>query len=422
VTGLAEKRGMFQSIFGQKQPEDTRDYTAFRLLSTWQSQFSPFSGNAWDINAVRAAVDAFARNAAKVTPRHIRKGGDGAVEEVRSDFNRLLQYQPNPYMTAYAFYYRVATQYMMNNNAFIYPVVEMGKIVAFYPINATTIELLEYEGEMYYGFRFIEKRYICHRSEVIHIRRHFFDNDIFGSNNKPILPVLNTANTFNQSMSKFAELVALIRGILKINGAPKTTDLNKRRDDFIKDNLKIENNGSGIIVTDSMYDYTPIDSKQTPIPAGQLDYIRRETFDYWGTNEAIVQNKATPEQWTSYYEGEIEPFFIQLTQGFTNCCFSAKERGFGNEIIHKSNRLQFASLKDKISASKFIAEIGAADVDMILEIFNMLPIGGKEGKRRIQTLNVVNADIADEYQLGKVNVDSDDKTDEPPPDKTEEEI
>ena len=30
----------------------------------------------------------------------------------------------------------------------------------------------------------------------------------------------------------------------------------------------------------------------------------------------------------------------------------------------------------------------------------MPPIGGEDGSKRIQTLNVVNSEIADEYQLG----------------------
>ena len=57
-------------------------------------------------------------------------------------------------------------------------------------------------------------------------------------------------------MSKFAELVAVIRGILKVSNAVKTEDLNRRRDDFIRDNLRMENNGAGVIVTDAKYDYT----------------------------------------------------------------------------------------------------------------------------------------------------------------------
>ena len=123
-------RGLFQSIFG-KRPTDGggSNLPAFRLLSTWDSSFTPFSGNAWDIATVRAAVDAWARNAAKIQPRHIRRA-DGRREDVGDNLNRILQSKPNPYMTAYAFYYRVAAQFIVYNNAFILPVFDGGRLTA----------------------------------------------------------------------------------------------------------------------------------------------------------------------------------------------------------------------------------------------------------------------------------------------------
>ena len=131
----------------------------------------------------------------------------------------------------------------------------------------------------YCRFRFATgSSYICEYSRLIHIRRHFLENDIFGDNNKPLETVLKTANTFNQSMSKFAELIAVIRGVLKVSNAVKTEDLNKRRDDFIRDNLRMENNGAGVIVTDAKYDYTPITDRTTPIPSTQLSYIKPFLF------------------------------------------------------------------------------------------------------------------------------------------------
>lgn len=67
-----------------------------------------------------------------------------------SDYiNRLLQSKPNPYMTAYAFYYRVAAQFAVYNNAFILPVFDGGKLTAIYPINASRVDLVEYMGQMY---------------------------------------------------------------------------------------------------------------------------------------------------------------------------------------------------------------------------------------------------------------------------------
>ncbi len=398
---MGEKRGLFQKIFGKKK-DAGEEYSHYKLLNSWQTAFVPFSGNAYEVSSVRSSVDSFARRVATVKPRHIRRG-EGKISDVpASGYNRLLQFRPNPYTTAYAFYYRIATQYKIYNNAFVYPVWgDNGKLEALYNINASSIELLEYGGEMYCRMTFASgNRYTCPYSDIIHIRRHYCDNDIFGSGNTPITAALKTADTFNQSMSKFAELVAVVRGILKISGAPKDEDLISRRDAFIRDNLRMDSNGGGIVVTDHKTEYVPIASKETPIPTGQLNYIKTEVYDYFGTNEKIVQNCETAEEADAFFNGEILPFFEQCAQAFTNAFFSGKEPAYGNEIIFEGNRLQNAKLSEKTSAVKLLCEIGAIMVDEVREIYNMAPIGGEEGRRRIQTLNYVNANYADEYQLG----------------------
>lgn len=399
---MKERRGLYELIFGKEPPRE-QGFTEFRLLNSYQTNFVPFSGNAWEVNTVRAAIHSFARRAARVQPRHIRKG-DGKLQDVEgSNLNYILQYQPNPLTTAYKFYYRLAAQYKLYNNAFIFPVWNeyTGKLEAMYNINAQEIKLLEHQGELYLKFRFYGgKTYTFPYTDIIHIGSMFADNELFGSSNNALLPVLKTADTFNQSMGKFAELVAVVRGILKVQASTKNEDLKSRRDDFIRDNLKMENNGAGVIVTDNKYDYTPIQDKQTPLPQGQLQYIKTEIYDYLGTNEAIVQNKATPEQEDDFYEGEIKPFYMQLEQAFTNCFFTRKERGFGNEVVAEGNKLQYAKLSDKLAAVKYLSEIGGLMLDQALATLGFPPIGGEEGKRRVQTLNMVNAAKADEYQLG----------------------
>ena len=160
----------------------------------------------------------------------------------------------------------------------------------------------------------------------------------------------------------------------------------------------MENNGAGVIVTDNKYDYVPITDKQTPLPSAQLAYIKGEIYDYYGTNEVIVQNKETPEQADAFYDGELKPFFMQLSQGFTNCFFTSRELGFGNEIAAEGNKLQYAKLSDKLAAVKYLSEIGGLMLDQALVTLGFPPIGGDEGKRRVQTLNMVNAAKVDDYQ------------------------
>lgn len=321
-------------------------------------------------------------------------------------------------MTAYAFYYRVAAQFAVYNNAFILPVFDGGRLSAVYPINASRVELVECMGGMYARLTFATGSvWTCPYEQLVHLRRHYLDNDVFGDDNRPLTPTLETADSFNQSMSKFAQLVAVIRGVLKVSTTTKSEDLNRRRDEFIRDNLRMENNGAGVIVTDSRYDYTPVTEKTTPIPAGQLEFVRREIYDYFGVNEAIVQNKADAEGMDAFYRGQLAPFYMQLAQGLTNAIFTEREQGFGNEILCELDRIQFETLDKRVSAAQYLTNIGALTLDQVLDIFGFPPIGGEEGARRVQTLNMVNADIIDKYQLGSTGQkeEKDPPPGDPPP-------
>ena len=317
-------------------------------------------------------------------------------------------------------WYKVAAQYAVYNNAFLLPLFDgAGELEAIYPINASRVELVDYGGEMYARLTFATGSvYHCPYSQLIHLRRHYLDNDIFGDDNRPLVPTLETADAFNRSMSKFAALVSVIRGILKANSVTKGEDLNKRRDDFIRDNLRMENNGAGVIVVDSKYDYTPINDKATPLPTGQLEFVRREIYDYFGVNEDIVQNKADADKMDAFYRGELSPFYMQLAQGIANAIFTERERGHGNEIICELDRIQFETLDKRVSAAQFLTNIGAVTLDQVLDIFGFPPIGGDEGSRRVQTLNMVNAQIIDKYQLtsaGNKGAGKNGETDPQPP-------
>ena len=51
-------------------------------------------------------------------------------------------------------------------------------------------------------------------------------------------------------------------------------------------------------------------------------------------------------------------------------------------------------------------------LDQALVTLGFPPIGGEEGKRRVQTLNMVNAEKADEYQLGEKTKTEESKTED----------
>lgn len=76
--------------------------------------------DAYSNDIYRSAVDAIARNAAKMKGSHIIKYRDHERAEGDCRINRILQIEPNPYMSAFDMLYKLITHYYLYNNAFAY--------------------------------------------------------------------------------------------------------------------------------------------------------------------------------------------------------------------------------------------------------------------------------------------------------------
>lgn len=97
------------SIFSKRIKQRTEPAAAAGIVEL-RSGFSAFSGAAYENAIFRGAVDTIAKHAAKLKPRSVP-----AVQRL----DRLLQTEPNPYMSAYDLLYKTATAYFCDNNAFI---------------------------------------------------------------------------------------------------------------------------------------------------------------------------------------------------------------------------------------------------------------------------------------------------------------
>lgn len=169
-------RGLFKTIFGgnKEQPNNNNSaatsFNMYSLLNTFNSTYQVNTGNAWDMDIVRSAVDAYCRNFAKLKAKHTRIGKAG-----KSKIERLLNYQPNSLMEAYSFYYKIAANLKLTNNAFIYPEFSTsGEIVSFFPLMSNQIELLEKNGQLYLKFVFkTGKIKVVAYDNIIHMRGQF---------------------------------------------------------------------------------------------------------------------------------------------------------------------------------------------------------------------------------------------------------
>lgn len=383
---MAEKRNLLQTVFGAlANLRPGRMMTQLRMMSGHVPVFTPWQGRPYEADDVRAAVDAVAKHAAKLKAKHIRRV-NGQVVPVGGSIERLLSVRPNPNMSAYDFLYKLVTTLMIDNNAWSYPVWEGMQLVAIWPINCIMAEFLEDDSKtIYVKFYFFDGgQVVLPYSEVIHLRRHYYSNDLLGEPNEPINAKLSVIHTMNESLPQAVKTSASLRGILKYQGMLKESDIKANRDRFVQEYMTLQNTG-GVAALDGKADYIELKNQPVMVNAAQMKELRDAVFRYFGVSESIVKGDYTEDQWNAFYESTIEPLAVQMSLEFTSKLFTQRELGFGNEIIFEANRLQYASMKTKLDLREMV-DRGALTPNEWREAMNLAPIeGGDRPIRRLDT-------------------------------------
>lgn len=397
-----ERRSLFNLIFGKKNDKQQNIIqTQFQLLSGWNTQFSTLPEGTYNSKVARQAIDRIATHCAKLVPRHIQ---NTITNNIKGDINFLLSNQPNPLMNTFDFIYRIISLLYTDCNAFIYIAKDKsGFITGFYPVLATTYELLQgADGTMYLQFDFVNGQiYTIPYLELIHLRLFYNRNDVFGMSNRVLQTDLNTADTVSQGIDKAIKTTSNLKGILQYeNSMLKNKDLVKTKDDFVKDFLNMDNEG-GIAALDAKAKFQEVNLKPITLDNEQLKQVNYNIFDYFGISEKIIDNSFTEEEWNAFYEGVIEPRSIQMSYAFTNKIFKRQSIKDGHRIVFTANRLQYSTLTNKISLIKEAGALGLLTKDEAREIIELPQLGGEEGSKILQSLNYVDNKIANQYQGGK---------------------
>jgi hypothetical protein len=116
----------------------------------------------------------------------------------------------------------------------------------------------------------------------------------------------------------------------------------------------------------------------------------------------IFTNKYTEEEFNSFYESTIEPLAIQMSEAFSLGLLTENELDRGEEIIFYSERLQYASWNTKVTAIEKLMSLGIMTLNESRSLLGLEPVEG--GNKRLQSLNYVDADKANKYQVGEDNV------------------
>lgn len=369
----------------------------FEMLNGGYKSFSQFTGDAYQNDIYRSAVDSIARHIAKLSGKHIIN--NSKQNDSNSKINRLIQDRPNPYMSGYDFLYKVATQYFLYNNAFILVQKDnKGNLTGLYPLSPTNVEyVVDTSNEMYLKFLFSNgEKVILHMNEVAVLRRHFNSNELLGDDNSAIMSTLQLAHTQNEGMNEAIKNSAQIRGIVKYTQALSPSKLKEAKEEFMNNYFTMANNG-GVIPVDTSMEYQPLNVSDVQIDTSQMQVVKQKIYDYLGISESIVNGTYTEDGWQAFFESIIEPFSIQIALELTDKVFSEREKAFNNRIIFESSKLQYASNQSKTNVIKELLPLGVLTVNQALDLLNLPNV--EDGDKRIQSLNYVDKDIVNEYQM-----------------------
>lgn len=394
------------SIFKRKNKNGSIDTLQF--INNTNTFYTPFGTNISKSDVVKICIDRVASQCAKLKPRYIKIENDKTVSEKSGKLSFLLKNKPNEIMTPYDFIYKVITTLLLNDNAFIYPRFDKftGQLIGLYPLKPITVEMVIDQSDHYY-IKFLFENgdsYTLPYENIIHLRKHYGQNDIFGGNgssgdHEAILKTISINDSLLQGIDNAIKSSMQIKGIVKMNGMLSESDKKKQRelfDSVLSDS--VNNKGSSIIPIDLKSEYIPLDIDPKLIDKDTLEFLQSKILDYFGVSIPIFTSKYTEDEYNSFYESTIEPLAIQLSEAFSIGLLTNNQLERGEEIVFFSERLQYASWNTKVTAIEKLMSLGIMSLNESRALLGLEPIEG--GHKRLQSLNFVDADKANLYQVG----------------------
>ncbi|MGL5641029.1 MAG: phage portal protein [Paraclostridium sp.] len=370
--------------------------TSYKMIQDERNGFYAWDGKLYQSDIIRACIRPKSKAISKLTAKHIVELEDD-IKINPEPYIKLLLEEPNPYMCGQMMLEKITTQLELNHNVFIYIYRDENNFpIGLYPIIAVGVDAIYTEnGELYLKCTLMNGKIISYPyRDIIHLRKDFNTNDLFGeSPERALKPLMEIVNTVDQGIIQAVKNGSVIKWLMMFKQTLKREDIQKEVDYFVGNYLETTKAKGGAIATDPKYELKQVEPKDYVPNSSQMDKTTQRIYSFFNTNEKIVQSKYNEDEWTSYYESEIEPLALQLSNEFTRKLFTRQQRLEGNSIIFESSNLQYASIKTKLDLVAMV-DRGALTPNGWLKIMNLPPIeGGDKPIRRLDTATVKEGNV-----------------------------
>lgn len=274
---------------------------------------------------------------------------------------------------------------------------------ALYPVQPKQVDFLEDDaGMLFIKFRFANGyETMFPYADVIHIRKNFSVNEFMGGNQsgqpdyQSLIKTLQLNDDLLKGVSAAAKSSMAINGVAKIHGIIGKEEQEAAVKEFEQ---KIKRSESGILLLDGKNDYEKISKDVKLVDAETLKFIDEKILRQFGVPLPILTGDYTKEQYAAFYQKTIEPMVEKFSEAFTRVLFTNREKGFGNKIIFFPKDLIFMSVEQTLEMVRLLGDSGTLWENEKRFYFGLQPRPELNGIR-MQSLNYVNANIADNYQL-----------------------
>ena len=411
--------GLFDKLF-KRAP---KEITFAPSMDGWLPIYSLFGSNIYASDVVQQALKCIVDEMKKLTPKHIRyKGSD--PQPVKGSIQDVLD-NPNPLMTTSDFIEKIVWLLLMNYNVFIIPTYrtwtdaktgdERRYYEALYPIKPTQVDFIEdTSGRLFVQFMFWngEKTTVAY-DNVIHVRYNYSVNQYMGGNemgqpdHEALLSTLELNNTLLQGVAKAMKASYAVNGVVKYNTLMDDGQTQQALADLEK---KLKAGESGFLPLDLKADFTPLERKTQIVDNTTLKFIDEKILRTWGIPLPILTGDYTKEQYEAFYQKTLEPLIIAISQAFTKSMFTQREKEFGNKIALYPKELVFMTVSQTLEMINILAPTGAMFENEKRVALGLPPLPELKGKRYM-SLNWIDANNANQYQVGNVDVVDETKED-----------
>ena len=396
----------------RRPPKNTR-YA--QTLNGYSPVYGQYGATIYNSDAVQQCLYCIVNEMKKLNPTHIRMKGDDPVP-VRGNIQELLD-EPNPLMTTSEFIEKTMWMLLLNENAFIVPVYEQWwddngtehrLFKALYPINPTQVDFIEdRSGRLYVQFLFNNGYSTTIPYEnVIHLKSHYSVNQFMGGNEmgQPDLEALNATLKLNREI--LASLAKAMNASYAVNGVVKYNTLldNGKMEAALRElEQKLANSENGFLPIDMKAEFIPLERKSSLVDADTLKFVDEKILRNYGVSLPILTGDYTKEQYEAFYQKTLEPFIVSWGQAFTKKIFTKRERAFGNRIEFYPEALVFLTMGQTLEMIDKLSPTGALFENEKRVALGLRPLPELEGKRYM-SLNWIDAEKANTYQIGNVDV------------------